>query len=66
MTFVFRRTRNGEKECGVVSGDSPATAMQRVLGSHPIEHGVTYAFVYLPDENDDPNSDYSLEWPREK
>lgn len=52
----------GKEEFGFTSGISPDDAMKNVLGSHPEKYGVTYAMVYLPDPNDDPNSDFSLEW----
>jgi hypothetical protein len=61
-TYAFNRTCKGVKEWGITSADSPDEAMQHVLGSHPTHFGVTYAFVYLPDVQDDPNSDYSREW----
>jgi len=48
-TYAFTRVRNGEREWGVASGDTPEQAMTRVLGSHPAGHGVSYANVYLPD-----------------
>lgn len=60
--YCFERVRNGVKEWGIASGDSPEKAMQSVLGSHPERYGVTYAFVYLTPEDKDPNSDQAIEW----
>ena len=60
-TYCFIRITNGRKEWGVASGNSPEQAMQKVLGTHPIGYGVTYANVYLPD--DDANYEWFMHSP---
>lgn len=49
-TYCFFRIREGKKEWGIASGYDPGMAMLQVLGSHPAHYGVTYANVYLPEE----------------
>lgn len=60
-TYMFDRIRNGVKEIGITSGETPEEALSHVTGSHPENYGVTYAMVYLTEEKD-PNSDYTREW----
>ncbi len=61
--YEFTKIQNGEEATGSVEATSPIRAMYQVIGKRPTLDGITYAFVYLANEEDDPNSDYSLEWP---